>query len=111
MLYDNGQLLSLYSEAWLMAGDENYREVVEQTAAWLLREMRAPDGGFYCSLDADSEGEEGRFYVWQRAQARSLLDEQEYALLALRYGLGASANFEHGCTIWSHEILSAILQI
>ena len=96
MLYDNGQLLGLYSEAWLMAGDDNYREVVEQTAAWLLREMRAPDGGFYCSLDADSEGEEGRFYVWQRAEVRSLLDEQEYAVLALHYGLGASANFEHG---------------
>lgn len=95
MLYDNGQLLSLYSEAWLMTGDNQYREVVGHTVDWLLREMRAPDGAFYSSLDADSEGEEGRFYAWQRDEVRRLLDAPEYALLEKRYGLDSTPNFEH----------------
>lgn len=95
MLYDNGQLLSLYTEAWLMAGDASYPGVVEETVAWVLREMRAPQGGFYSSLDADSEGEEGKFYVWQRDEVRQLLDTQEYELLKHRYGLNSKPNFEN----------------
>jgi len=95
MLYDNGQLLSLYSEAWLMTVDTQYREVLEHTVGWLLCEMRSPQGAFYSSLDADSEGEEGRFYVWQRDEVQRLLSTQEYELLKQRYGLASTPNFEH----------------
>jgi uncharacterized protein YyaL (SSP411 family) len=95
MLYDNGQLLSLYSEVWLLTGDDQYRRVVEHTVGWMLREMRAPGGAFYSSLDADSEGEEGRFYAWQREEVRQLLDAREYDLLEQGYGLGNAPNFEH----------------
>jgi uncharacterized protein YyaL (SSP411 family) len=94
MLYDNGPLLALY--AWLsqVSGDEVYRRIANETADWALRDMRAPEGGFYSSLDADSEAEEGRFYVWTPEQVASLLTEQEYAVFAPRFGLDQEANFE-----------------
>jgi uncharacterized protein YyaL (SSP411 family) len=95
MLYDNGQLLTLYSDAWLLTDDPQCADAVEQTVGWLQREMQSPDGAFYSSLDADSEGEEGKFYVWQRTEVRNLLTETEYALLKQRYGLDGTPNFEH----------------
>ncbi|HSD82820.1 MAG TPA: thioredoxin domain-containing protein, partial [Anaerolineae bacterium] len=95
MLYDNGQLLSLYSDAWLITGNPQFHAAIEQTGAWALREMRSEDGAFFSSLDADSEGEEGKFYVWQREELQQLLTKQEYALLEQHFGLGRPANFEH----------------
>ena len=95
MLYDNGQLLAVYAEAWV-AGDQRplFRHVCERTAEWLMREMQSPQGGYYASLDADSEGEEGRFYVWTPAQAEALLEPDEYRVFAARFGLDRTANFE-----------------
>ncbi len=94
MLYDNGPLLRLYAEAWQLTGDALFRQVCEETAAWLIREMQSPAGGYYSSLDADSEGEEGRFYVWQRDEVRRTLDDVQFAVFAARYGLDEPANFE-----------------
>jgi uncharacterized protein YyaL (SSP411 family) len=94
MLYDNGPLLRLYADAWVLTGEAAYRRVCEATAAWVMREMQAPDGGYYSSLDADSEGAEGRFYVWDRDRVAAALPDDEYAAFAARYGLDRTANFE-----------------
>ncbi|MBI1423423.1 MAG: DUF255 domain-containing protein [Gammaproteobacteria bacterium] len=94
MLYDNGPLLALYSETYAATGDAVFKRISEETAQWVMREMQSPEGGYYSTLDADSEGEEGRFYVWTPKQVKALLSEQEYAVTARIYGLDRSANFE-----------------
>ena len=94
MLYDNGPLLALLADAWLVSGDELYARCAEQTAAWLMREMQSPEGGYYSSLDADSEQVEGKFYVWDRGEVQAQLTAAEYAGFAPRYGLDRAPNFE-----------------
>lgn len=94
MLYDNGPLMALYADAWAATGNETFRRVAEETGEWLLRDMQAPEGGFYSSLDADSEGEEGKFYLWTPEEVRELVGEADYPLVARRYGLDGDANFE-----------------
>ncbi len=94
MLYDNGPLLGLYADAFALTGDPYFKEVAEGIAGWLLREMTAPEGAFHSSLDADSEGEEGRFYVWERAEVIRLLGPEDSALAGRRWGLDAPPNFE-----------------
>lgn len=95
MLYDNGPLLRLYAEAAVLTGEVRYAHVAQETAAWVMREMEAPGGGYYSSLDADSEGEEGKFYVWSPEEVRTVLAESEYRLFARRYGLDRPPNFEN----------------
>jgi len=94
MLYDNGPLLALYADAWQMTGEPLFARVAEQTAEWVLREMSLEGGGFASSLDADSEGEEGRYYIWDRAEVRALLDEARFSIVARHYGLARRPNFE-----------------
>jgi uncharacterized protein len=94
MLYDNAQLLCEYSRAALATGEPLYLRVAAETADWVLRDMRSPAGAFYSSLDADSQGHEGRFYVWQPAEVEALLTSDEYAVFARRFGLDHAANFE-----------------
>ena len=94
MLYDNGPLIYLYATAWAVTGTERFRQIAEQTGDWLLREMRAPEGGFWSSLDADSEGEEGRFYVWTPDAAQSLLTAAEWEVAKRLWGLDRPPNFE-----------------
>jgi len=96
MLYDNGPLLACYSDAWLLTRDALFARIVDETAAWTLREMQSPAGGYYSSLDADSEHEEGKFYVWTPDAVRALLSAEEYAVSAPYYGLAEAANFEGG---------------
>lgn len=95
MLYDNGPLLCLYCDAWQISGESLYARIVEQTANWVIREMQSPEGGYYSSLDADSEHEEGKFYVWQRDEIRRLLNAEEFAVAAPYYGLDSTPNFEN----------------
>ena len=94
MLYDNGALLAAYADAALASGDEFYARVTLATADWLVREMQSPQGGYYSSLDADSEGHEGKYYVWDREEVCAALTPDEFALFAPRYGLDKPANFE-----------------
>ena len=75
MLYDNGQLVSLYAEAWQHSGRPRYRQVVYDTLDFVARELTSPEGGFFSSLDADSEGEEGKFYTWDYEEVAALLGE------------------------------------
>ena len=95
MLYDNGPLLRLYTEAWAATGTPLFARIVAQTAGWTMREMQSPEGGYYSSLDADSEHEEGKFYVWTPDEAARLLTPDEYAVAAAHYGLNGPANFEN----------------
>ena len=94
MLYDNGALLSAYSQAFLATGETLFRETASRTADWMLADMRSPDGGFYSSRDADSEGEEGKYYVWTPDEAGALLDDEQFGLVARKFGLDKDANFE-----------------
>src|SRR4029077_14894882 len=94
MLYDNGALLAVYAQAALVGGDALYGRAAHETADWVLREMQSPHGGYYSSLDADSEGHEGKFYVWDREAVRAALTAEEFAVFAPRFGLDRPANFE-----------------
>jgi uncharacterized protein YyaL (SSP411 family) len=94
MLYDNGALLAAYAEAALASGDAFYARVAQATAGWVLREMQSAAGGYHSSLDADSEGHEGRFYAWDRDEVRAALTSEEFAVFAPRFGLDREANFE-----------------
>jgi uncharacterized protein YyaL (SSP411 family) len=99
MLYDNGQLASLYLHAWLAFGSAEYRRIAEETLDYLLREMTDPAGGFYSSQDADSEGEEGKFFVWTADEMRAVVGTD--AERALRYwGLDRGTNFEGRNVLW-----------
>ena len=94
MLYDNGPLLALYAQAHLATGESAFAAVANETADWMLDDMVAPNGGLYSTRDADSEGEEGLYYVWTPDEVKSLLDDDSYGLFARRYGLDGAANFE-----------------
>ncbi|MGB7815056.1 MAG: thioredoxin domain-containing protein [Methylotenera sp.] len=99
MLYDNGQLLFLYADGWQISKDEHYKQVVEETIAWLQREMLSPHGAFYSSLDADSldahgHSEEGAFYVWQPDEVKALLTPAEFVVASRCFGFDRAANFE-----------------
>ncbi|HUQ29420.1 MAG TPA: thioredoxin domain-containing protein [Usitatibacter sp.] len=95
MLYDNAWLLRLYADAWTITRDPLFKRVVEETVDWIAREMQSPEGGYYSSLDADSEGEEGKFYVWTLEEVRSLLTPDELAAVSRTYGLDHPPNFEN----------------
>jgi len=94
MLYDNGPLLLLYAQTSRLTGEGIFRETAVETAGWVMREMQAPEGGYCSSLDADSEGREGKFYVWTREEVRGELTEDEFIAFAAHYGLNDPPNFE-----------------
>ncbi len=99
MLYDNGQLLFLYCDGWQLSKNSRYQQIVEETVAWLQREMRDKSGAFYSSLDADSmdshgHSEEGAFYVWQPDEVKALLTPEEFVVASHCLGFDRAANFE-----------------
>lgn len=93
MLYDNALLVSVLSEAYQLTGRERYREVIEETIAFVRRELFHPQQGFYAALDADSEGEEGKFYVWQKREVEDILG-QEAELFCKYYDITNQGNWE-----------------
>ena len=95
MLYDNAQLLPLYADAALALQAPLFPRIALDTAAWVMRDMQSPEGGYYSSLDADTEGHEGRYYVWQRDEVQQLLSPEEYAVVAPHYGFDRPPNFEN----------------
>ncbi len=106
MLYDNGPLLRLYSDLWLVDRQPLYARVAADTARWAMREMQSPDGGYYSTLDADSEHAEGKFYVWTPAEVQAALSAAEYAVAAPHYGLDAAPNFEN--KYWHLQVVSPL---
>ena len=94
MLYDNGLLLTLYSQTWQITKEPLYQQVAIGTADWVIEEMQSPEGGYYSSLDADSEGVEGKFYAWTREEVSELLNAQEFSAFEKHYGLDQVPNFE-----------------
>ncbi len=109
MLYDNALILSLYAETWLVTGNPLFKQVVEETATWVMREMQsgtAAGAGYFSSLDADSEHEEGKFYVWDRAAVSAILTPEEYRVAAIYYGLDRPPNFENHA--WHLEVVESV---
>lgn len=95
MLYDNAQLIGLYAEGFAATHDPDLKEAALHSAAWVIADMQAPDGGYYATLDADSGGEEGAFYLWSRAEIQALVDPHAYPFVADYYGINKAPNFEN----------------
>ena len=108
MLYDNAQLVQRYTEGYQLTREPLYKQVIEETLAWVKREMTSPEGGFYSALDADSEGVEGKFYVWSEQEFDELLGE-DAELAKAYYGVSAGGNFE-GANILNVQFDTADIQ-
>ncbi|MFO7858388.1 MAG: thioredoxin domain-containing protein, partial [Ectothiorhodospiraceae bacterium] len=108
MLSDNALLMALYADAWQATGDPLFARTATETADWAVTEMRAPEGGFYSALDADSEGEEGRFYLWTPDAVQALLTETEYTAVSARFGLDEPANFQGR---WHFHVQASISEL
>src|SRR5258706_2306224 len=101
MLYDNALLVPVYLDAWKRTGREDFRVVAEETLAWVARDMTDPGGGFYATLDADSEGDEGRYYLWTRAEIEKVLGPADGPLVADFFGATAAGNVPGGRNVLS----------
>jgi uncharacterized protein YyaL (SSP411 family) len=106
MLYDNAALLGIYSAGHAATGESYFSRIANETADWIIRDMQDKSGGYYATLDADSEGEEGRFYLWSPEQFNSLLTDEEAAVAREHYGLELDANFEG--TAWHLNAITPI---
>jgi uncharacterized protein YyaL (SSP411 family) len=109
MLYDNAQLLPLYSRAAVEFDEPTFADAANACARWISREMTAPHGAFWSSLDADSDGEEGLYYVWQLDEIRNLLSANEFAAAQARFGLDRPPNFEGHA--WHLQIAASIEEV
>ncbi len=94
MLYDNAQLVSIYAEAWELTQDPTFKLAVDGTLKFVKREMTTEAGGFYSALDADSQGEEGKFYRWEKKEIEEALSDDQFALFAKVYSIDQAPNFE-----------------
>jgi uncharacterized protein YyaL (SSP411 family) len=111
MLYDNAQLAQLYLDAYLVSGEGRYAEVARDILDYVLRDMTHPDGGFYSAEDADSEGHEGKFYCWTRAELAKLLTPGEFKVAARYFGITEQGNFvdhSHPQPLPNQNVLSIV---
>jgi len=99
MLYDQALLLMAYVEAFQVTGKDVYRRVVEELSSYVLRDLTSPEGAFYSAEDADSEGEEGKFYTWKRSEVHKHLGSEEGDLFCRRFDITGPGNFERGLSI------------
>jgi uncharacterized protein YyaL (SSP411 family) len=99
MLYDNAQLISLYSHAFQVTHPSDYRRVIQETLSFVQQELTSPEGGFYSSINADSEGEEGKFYVWSKSELEKLLDDKSAPIFFEYYNITNGGNWEDGKNI------------
>lgn len=99
MLYDNAQLVSLYAHAYQYTRKKNYRRIIRETLAFVKRDLTDPEGGFYSSLNADSEGVEGKFYIWNYGEIDRILNEKELAAFEENYAISKKGNWEDGNNI------------
>jgi uncharacterized protein YyaL (SSP411 family) len=99
MLYDNTLLSRTYFEAYQATRKERYRRIAEEVLNYVIREMKSPEGGFYSTQDADSEGEEGKFYVWRRDQVKEILGKEKGTPFCAYYGVTPQGNFEGGASV------------
>ena len=109
MLYDNGSLLKIYSHAYQITKNKLFKRAVQLTAEWAIREMQSPEGGYYCAQDADSEGMEGKFYIWQQDEVKKLLAD-DYDFFAHCFGFDKSENFEGQWYPHMHHSLDQLSQ-
>jgi uncharacterized protein len=93
MLYDNGQLLSVYAHAYRLTGSVQFKKIIEETAAFVVREMISPEGGFYSSLNAETEGQEGKYYTWTYEEISNALGNEEAAFFARYYNISPGGNW------------------
>jgi uncharacterized protein YyaL (SSP411 family) len=105
MLYDNALLLDLYTRVAASFNEPYFEDIARETGQWVIAEMQAPEGGYYSSLDADSEGEEGKYYLWQVDEIAKTVSGEEFQLLKIYYGLDEAPNFEGG---WHLHIVEAL---
>jgi uncharacterized protein YyaL (SSP411 family) len=104
MLYDNALLARVYLNLWRATRSELARRAAEETCAWMLRELRTNEGGLAASLDADSEGEEGKFYVWRPAELDAILGPADGDFAARVFGVTERGTFEHGASVLQRRI-------
>jgi len=94
MIYDNALLAIAYLQTYQETGEERYKKVCEKIFNYILRDMTSSEGGFFCAEDADSEGEEGKFYLWTQEEIEEVLDKEEAKLFISYYGVSSKGNFE-----------------
>ncbi len=109
MLYDNAALLALYADAWRATAEPAFERSARGIAAWALRDMRSPEGAFFSSVDADSEHEEGKFYVWTPDAVEALVTPGEWHVVRRHWGLDRSPNFEHSA--WHLRIAIPLAEV
>ncbi len=107
MLYDNAQLISLYAHAYQITQDKNYANIIEQTISFTERELMSPDGSFFSSIDADSENEEGKYYIWTKEDFDAAIDPETAGLMAEFYHITPTGNWESGKNILHYTITKA----
>ncbi|NOZ45999.1 MAG: thioredoxin domain-containing protein [Chlorobi bacterium] len=110
MLYDNGQLISLYSEAFQLTKNSEYKKVVNETINFIESELTSPDYGFYSSLDADSDGEEGKYYVWKKKEIEKILSKKESDIFLEYYNVTENGNWENTNILFRSQSENKLLE-